>query len=195
MENVRTDMSPSRPSGTEPPGENRWFVLRDLSRHNARTPGYRLLEREGVRHFTPMHAVIRRRGGRSARVSEPVLRSLLFAYSRKEVLDALTSRYRTLQYRYVYGRPVDAPMVVPRAEMERFIHAVESSLSEPVYYTMEEITPDKYGREVRIIGGGLDGYTGRLLRMRGSRARRLLVELKGLFVAGVEVSAEYIQFV
>jgi transcription antitermination factor NusG len=60
---------------------------------------------------------------------------------------------------------------------------------------MKEIPPAKYGREVRIVEGKLDGYTGRLLRMQGSRVKRLIVELPGFFAAGVEVQPEYIRFV
>lgn len=195
MENTRTDPSTTPPSDDNAPDKNLWFVLRDLSRPNAKIPGYKLLEKEKITFFTPMHYVIKKKNGKNTRIKEPVLKSLLFAYTCKEILDALTCKYRVLQFRYMYGHSINDPMIVPKEEMDRFIHAIESSYSEPIYYSMEDITPDKYGKEVRIIGGNLDGYTGRLLRARGSKVKRLLVELKGLFVAGVEVDAEYIQFV
>ncbi len=195
MENAQTDISATQSSEDKTPDKNLWFVLRDLSRPNANIPGYKLLEKEEIKFFTPMHFVIKKKNGKNTRIKEPVLRSLVFAYSRKELLDTLTRKYQTLQFRYMYGHSINDPMIVPKDEMDRFIHAIESSYSEPIYYSMEDITADKYGKEVRIIGGNLDGYTGRLLRMRGSKVKRLLVELKGLFVAGVEVDAEYIQFV
>ena len=44
------------------------------------------------------------------------------------------------------------------------------------------------GRNVRIIGGPLDNYEGRLQKIRGSRSRRLLVELPNLLTVSVEVS-------
>ena len=50
-----------------------------------------------------------------------------------------------------------------------------------------------YGRRVRIVGGALDGYEGRLLSLRGTRVRRLLVEIPNLLTAAVEVSPEYVQ--
>jgi hypothetical protein len=59
----------------------------------------------------------------------------------------------------------------------------------------EEITPQMYGRPIHIVGGPLDGYEGNLLTMRGSKVKRLLVELKGFLSVGVEVTPEYIQFV
>lgn len=196
MEDIRADISTTLSSEDKTPDKNLWFVLRDLSRPNARIPGYKLLEKENIKVFTPMHFVLKKKiDGKNIRVKEPVLKSLVFAYSRKAILDTLTRKYRVLQFRYVYGHSINDPMIVPQNDMDKFIHAIESSYSEPIYYSMEDITPDKYGREVRIIGGNLDGYTGRLLRMRGSKVKRLLVELKGLFVAGIEVDAEYIQFI
>ena len=48
-------------------------------------------------------------------------------------------------------------------------------------------------RRVRIIGGNLDGYEGSLLTTRGSKKKRLLIELPMLLAAAVEVEPEYIQ--
>ena len=51
------------------------------------------------------------------------------------------------------------------------------------------------GRAVRIIGGPLDGYEGRLLRLRGARAKRVIVELPNLIALAVEVQPEFIQLI
>ena len=65
----------------------------------------------------------------------------------------------------------------------------------PRYYRPDEITPAMLGRTVRIVGGPLDGYEGRLLKLRGTRTRRLLVELPNLLSVGVDVSPEYVEVV
>lgn len=80
-------------------------------------------------------------------------------------------------------------MTVRNEEMERFIFAVNSSDS-PKYYLPEEITPDMYGRKIRIMGGRLDGYEGNLITKRGSRIKRILIELRGFFAVSIEVSPE-----
>lgn len=85
-------------------------------------------------------------------------------------------------------------MTVADAEMERFINAVNSD-NAPLIYTPSELTPDMIGREIIVNGGPMDGVRGRLLKMRGSRKRRLIVELKGFFVAAVEVNPDYVQLV
>ncbi len=50
-----------------------------------------------------------------------------------------------------------------------------------------------YGRTVRIIGGPLNGFEGRLLSIKGMRKRRLIVEIPSFITAAVEVSPEFIQ--
>lgn len=83
-------------------------------------------------------------------------------------------------------------MTVREADMERFIRAVNAS-DDLTYYLPGELTPAMYGRSIRIVGGSLDGYEGKLLTVRGSRVKRLLVELQGFFSVGVKVEPEYIQ--
>lgn len=51
------------------------------------------------------------------------------------------------------------------------------------------------GRKIRIIGGPLDNFEGSLLTVRGSKVKRLLVELPDLLTVGVEVNPEYIQLI
>ena len=78
--------------------------------------------------------------------------------------------------------------------MERFITAVEA-MDNPVFYANEDIKPNMIGKYVRIIGGLLDGYEGRLQKLQGSRVKRLFVELPGMLTAAVEVEPEFIQVV
>lgn len=65
----------------------------------------------------------------------------------------------------------------------------------PKYYLPEEITPEMLNRRIRIVGGPLDGYEGTLITVRGSKVKRLLVDLPGILSVGVEVKPEFIQFV
>ena len=78
--------------------------------------------------------------------------------------------------------------------MERFIHAVQSS-DTPCFYLPEEITPNMYKRRIRILGGALNNYEGHLVTVRGSRIKRLLVELPNLLAVAIEVNPEYIMLI
>lgn len=167
--------------------------MRDLKRTNAKQPAYRLLAEQQIEVFTPMKWTLVTSKGRKIRKEVPFLQDLVFAHDTREKIDPIVAKCPTLQYRFL-RKTYRKPMTVPTSEMERFIHAVSSSES-PRYYLPEEITPEMYSRKIRIVGGPLDGYEGCLLTMRGSKVKRLLVELPNLLTAGVEVSPEYIQLV
>lgn len=185
-------MSEKDPVQIEAP---QWFVLRDLKRPNSNTPAYKVLPELGVEIFTPMRWVLKDnpKGGKT-RLYLPYIPSLLFAKALRSELDEIVGKTETLQYRFVKGAPQNTPMVVPAEEMTRFIKAVASSQN-CTYYTPDEISSEMIGRDVMIKGGPLDGSVGKLLKMRGSKKKRLIVDLRGLIVAAVEVAPEYIQIV
>ena len=160
-----------------------WYVLRDLSRPNAKRSAFEKLTERGVRCFTPMVKKPIERRGKHGWKDVPYMRDLLFAHSTRDVLDPFMRPGLKLQYRYIYGGFME-PMTVREADMERFILAVTSSVSSK-YYRPEEITPAMRNRRIRIIGG--------LVSVRGTTVKRLLVELPMLLAAAVEVEPEFIQ--
>lgn len=169
----------------------RWYVMRDLTRPNAKHPAYAMLAGEGIRFFTPMTWKIYTSGGRRERRWVPVMHDLLFVYSSRDVIDPIVERVSTFQYRFTRNSHHE-PMVVRTEDMERFIRAVDVSQA-PQYFRPDEVTAAMCHRRVRIIGGNLDGYEGSLLTTRGSKKKRLLIELPMLLAAAVEVEPEYIQ--
>ncbi|MDO4165055.1 MAG: UpxY family transcription antiterminator [Bacteroides sp.] len=174
-------------------GQTQWFVMRDLKRSNAKLPAYKMLMEEKIELFVPMKWQLVIRAGKRVRMEVPFMQDLLFVRDTRLHLTPIVDRTLTLQYRWLKGTYRE-PMVVPDKEMERFIFAARSS-SEPKYYLPEEITPEMYGRKILIVGGQLDGYEGYLLTTRGSKVKRLLVELQGFLAVGVEVNPEYIQLI
>ncbi len=173
--------------------EKQWFVMRDLKRANAKQPAYRLLLEKGIETFTPMKWKLAARQGVKKQEEVPFIQDLLFVHDTRDNIDPIVDKVPTLQYRFLRNT-YRKPMTVPQMEMERFIRAVNTSESLR-YYLPEEITPDMYGRKIRIVGGPLDGYEGSLLTTRGSKTKRLLVEIPNLLAVGVEVNPEYIQMV
>ncbi len=157
-----------------------WFVLRDLKRPNAKQPAYVQLSDLNFEVFTPMREQLTIRGGG------------LFVHSSREALDPIIRSIPTLQYRFPKGGQYMKPMVVPNADMERFIRVVKAS-ENPRYYLPEELPESFCGRRIRIVGGPLDGCEGKLLTIRGSKKKRLLVELPDFFYVGVEVNPEFIE--
>lgn len=178
---------------TKPSEQVQWYAMRDLKRSNAKQPAYKLFEKLEMEFFTPMKWQLVTRKGKKERVEVPFIPDLLFVHDTPVNLDPIVEKTTTLQYRYRKGGGYCQPMTVPDADMERFIHAVKSSKS-PRYYLPEEITPQMYGKEIHIVGGPLNGYRGRLLTTRGSKVKRLLIELENFFCMSVEVNPEYIRF-
>ena len=171
----------------------KWFVMRDLKRWNAQCPAYKQLQDLGITVFTPMIWKLIQIHGKRIRKQVPFMQDMLFVFDSRQVIDPIVERIPTLQYRFLRGTYRE-PMTVRNEDMERFIKAV--GLTEnPRYYTPEELTPAMVGKKVRVIGGPLDNYEGRLQKMQGSRTKRLFVELPSLLAVSVEVNPEYIQFV
>jgi len=169
----------------------RWYAMRDLTRPNALLPAYKRFQAAGIEVFTPMRSCLKSKNGRRIRVRVPYIQDLLFVHETAAVIDTIVEKVSTIQYRYQKGG-YRLPITVPDAEMDRFIRAVGAS-DDPKYYLPEELTPAMCNRSIRIVGGELDGYEGKLITVRGSAKKRLLVELPGLFSVGVEVSPEYIR--
>lgn len=168
--------------------------MRDLKRRNSNTLAVYDLEKAGLEVFTPMTQMIMTIGGRRQRRNVPVIQDLLFVHEAKETIDCYVEKYHTLQYRYLFGKTKDEPMTVREEEMERFIFAVGHTEA-PKYYRPGELTETMYGKKVRIVGGLLDQYEGRLLSLKGMRKRRLILELSGIITAAVEVEPDFIQIV
>ena len=147
----------------------------------------------GITVFTPMIWKLIQVHGKRIRKQVPFMQDMLFVFDSRQVIDPIVERIPTLQYRFLRGTYCE-PMTVRNEDMERFIKAVDSD-ENPRYYTPEELTPTMVGKKVRIIGGPLDSYEGRLQKMQGSQVKRLFVELPSLLAVSVEVNPEYIQFV
>ena len=169
----------------------RWFVMRDLKRANAKLPAYKMLAGAGFEVFTPMKWQLVVRGGKRERISVPFMQDLLFIHGRRHDIDPVVRVTPTLQYRFQRNGYCE-PMVVRDEDMERFI-SVATGAESFDYYLPGELTPGMLDRRIRIIGGPLDGCEGTLLTVRGSKTKRLLVELPDLLTVAVEVSPEYIQ--
>ncbi len=165
--------------------------MRDLKRANVKLPAYQMLGDMGIRVFTPMVWKLVVRQGKRIPQKVPFMQDLLFVHESYEILTPIVESINTLQYRFLRDGK-RTPMTVRDADMERFITAVEAT-DNPCFYAPKDIKPSMVGKQVRIVGGLLDGYEGRLQKLQGSRVKRLFVELPGMLTAAVEVQSEFIQ--
>lgn len=173
-----------------------WYVLRDLARPNAKNPAYRQLQEMPCMKdcvFIPLRQRIYvERGKRVIRLI-PYMNDLIFVHKTKDELDPIISSINLLQYRYIRGASPSNVMSIPHQAMQQFINAVQD-IDLVEYYSYDQVSPQLYGKHVRIIGGNLNGMEGRLMSKRGSKCRRLLIDLHECNLsAAVQVESEYIQ--
>lgn len=178
--------------------EDRWYVLRDLSRPNSKRPAYKQLQEMPEMKdsfFVPLKQCVFVEFGKRVVRYIPYMPDLLFVHKSREELDPIVHKIELLQYRFVRGGKQFEVMTVSHAAMESFRRAVEQT-DNVEYYTLDEVSPQFYGKQIRIIGGRLNGLTGRLMSKRGSKYKRLLIDLTECNLsAAVQVEPEYIQLV
>ena len=178
--------------------EDRWYVLRDLARPNAKRPAYKMLQEMPEMKdcfFVPLKQRVFLEFGKRVVRFIPYMPDLLFVHKSREELDPIVRKMELLQYRYVRGGKQFEAMTVSHKAMATFKNAVEKT-DNVEYYPLEEVSPELYGKQIRIIGGRLDGFTGRLMSKRGSKTKRLIIDLEECNLsAAIQVETDYIQLI
>lgn len=169
-----------------------WFAMRDLKRTNALLPAYKQLSEAGIEVFTPMATCIFVKNGKRIRKAVPVMHDLLFVHDCRQNLDPIVAKTPTLQYRFKKGGKPGEPIVIPEEDMTRFIGAVKAA-DNPKFYSAEEISSLMCGRNIRMIGGVLNGYEGKLQTVRGSKTKRLIITLSSLMAVSLAINDEYVE--
>ena len=182
--------------GAEKTSEDRWYVLRDLARPNAKKPAYKQLQampeiKDSV--FVPLKQHVFTELGKRVVRFIPYMPDLVFVHKSKKELDPIVRDIKLLQYRYVRGGKQFEVMSVRAEDFKKFKDAVEQT-DNVEYFSYDEVSPRIYGKQIRIIGGRLNGFEGRLMSKRGSKFKRLLIDLKECNLsAAFHVESEYIQ--
>ena len=182
--------------GAEKTSEDRWYVLRDLARPNAKQPAYKQLQAmpemaDSV--FIPMIQRVFSEFGKPVVRVVPYMPDLIFVHKSKQELDPIVSKIALLQYRYVRGGKQYEAMSVRHKDFVAFRRAVEKT-DNVEYFSYSEVSPRIYGKQIRIIGGRLNGFEGRLMGKKGSKFKRLLVDLRECNLsAAIQVESDYIQ--
>ena len=176
--------------------EDRWYVLRDLARPNAKNPAYKQLQAmPGMADciFVPLKQRVFTEFGKHVVRFVPYMPDLIFVHKSKEELAHILSMMPLLQFRYVRGGKQFEALSVRAKDFEKFRDAVEQT-DNVEYFTYDEVSPQIYGKQIRISGGSINGFEGRLMSKRGRKFKRLLVDLQDCNIsAAIQVESEYIQ--
>lgn len=178
--------------------EDRWYVLRDLARPNAKKPAYKQLQAMPEMAdcvFIPFKQKVFMEFGKRVVRFIPYMPDLVFVHKSKKELDPIVRELPLLQYRYVRGGNQFEALSVRAEDFEKFRDAVIQT-DNVEYFSYDEVSPRLYGKQIRIIGGRLNGFEGRLMGKRGSKYKRLLVDLQECNLsAAIQVESEFIQLV
>lgn len=170
-----------------------WYVMRDLHRGHRTVLSYQELSDKGYETYTPtVKTPAKGKNGKTEIVERPFLPDLFFLKCELSVLKILTNTFKgKFQYRYKYGVHPATPITVPQKQMDDFIRANKES-KETKFLTVNEIPQSARNSTVRIVSGPLQGVEGMLLGIRGTKRKRLIIELPHFLAISVYLEDEYV---
>ena len=181
-------------SGPEIPARPQWFVINAYAQKSLWAEKV-LSGKGGLPHFIPKRYVIRNIQYRPRKVLVPLIPNMIFVHSTYARINSLQQNYSFMGFATCLKDGHRTPLVVPDGQMESFRKVAEHYEKELLYYKPEEVRL-KRGEYIRIVGGEFDGVVGRLIRQRGRKSRRVVVEIPNLAaVATTDIEPEYIQIV
>ncbi len=169
-----------------------WYAMKTTYKREMQAKSY--LESRGVECFVPMEQSLSTRAGRKVVIQRPAIHNLIFVKSDLAQLMDLKSGLNYLHNRLIKEGELLVPIVVPTHQMEQFIDLTTHHIEEMHYVDLEESRLEK-GTPVRVIEGRFKGCEGELERIKGKRARRVWVNIKGIVAYTFEVEAKAIEII
>lgn len=144
--------------------------------------------------FIPMRYEYVFRNGRKSRKLMPAVHNLIFARSQRSILDGIKrTRIPYLRYIMHHEGETSFPLTVRTEEMENFIR-VAKRVEEDIRYVSAEDFDLKAGERIRIVGGPFVGTEGILVKVKGSRSKRVVVSLDNfLHLATTTIPVNWIE--
>ncbi len=147
------------------------------------------LDARGIENFLPMVKESTVRFGRKHEILKPAVHNLLFV---KTDLAQLNDIKLSLKYLHnkltTTQKGISAPIIVPKEQMEMFIHAMTTLADKITFIDLSTTTLAK-GTLVRILSGDFKGFEGELEKVKGKRSRTVHVVLQGIAGFTCEVEA------
>lgn len=171
-----------------------WHVMR--ATYKRELSAKKILEYLGVESYVPMKYIcIEARNNKKIKKLVSAINNLIFVYASRVTIDSLSSKIPYLQYTYDQVERKKSPMVVDDKQMEYFIKITSTPDDKMLFFSAGEIDIAK-GTKVRIIDGVFKGLVGYLLRVKGARDRRLVINIDGVVtVATITVPIEMIEVI
>lgn len=168
----------------------RWYAMRALYNHEMTVKA--TFDNDGIECFIPLTYEIQTVKGRKTTVPKPAVSNLIFVHSNEHELEPYLQKNRFLQYIFFKGGRKSGIITVPDKQMNDFITLAEAREQKPLFFTPDELNVSR-GTHVRIHGGPLDGVEGIFMKVKGARAKRIVVQLKGIATVATEICPDLIE--
>ncbi len=172
----------------------RWYAMRlrpDASYENVAAVLVNGFGMESAALYYPCEEIVKRVGRKLTTQTRSVIRNVVFLRTCRDRLPALAKSLGGMAWIYRQGRSADADYaVVPEYELYKF-RTVVSRLTDDMDFMPADRAEWSKGRSVRITGGNLEGYEGRIVDMEPARnggRREIIVRITT--DAGIKVIAE-----
>ena len=147
----------------------------------------------GIEYFIPKRYVVRKFQGKLKRILVPVIPNLVFVKARYGEIEDFKIKCPYLHYATCKECGVNKIMKVPDAQMENFMKVAGHYEEDIIYYSPDELDFKK-GMKVRVLGGAFEGVEGVLLKVKGKRKKRVVIEVKGLLaLSAAEIETDLIE--
>lgn len=155
--------------------EVEWFAMRVT--YHRELEAKRLLDERGVENFIPMKYEKSVRTGRKHLV--PVIHNIIFVRTTASRIQELKKPTCVPLLQYMMDQRLGKKITVPEKQMRQFI-AVTGTYDETLrFFGPSEINFTK-AQKVRITGGMFEGCEGVFVKVKGSRAKKVVIEIQGI---------------
>ena len=155
-----------------------------------------LLEKEGIACFSPMKYEARKVRGHKVRQLVPAISNLIFVHATNSELLRFKQKTPFLQFltqKVDKGKVVK--IIVPDRQMEQFIAVCTHNQESVIYFKPEELNLSK-GMKVRIHGGPFDMMEGVFIKTKGSRNKRVVIQIEGIaVVATADINPDLLEVI
>ena len=167
-----------------------WYAMRVTYRRELAAEA--ILNAKGIACYIPKKQCPDPKN-KGKKIAVPVIHNLIFVHAAPSEMRKLKSDMEIPYLQYMMDARAGKKITVPDRQMRLFIAATADYDETLLYFQPDELNLAK-GTKVRLTAGPLEGHEGVVLKVKGARDRRLIIQIDGVIaVAKALVHPELVQ--